>query len=600
MTLSRWVLLSLILVSGASWLRSQSEAARPSNAVPFQSKVNVVLVDVVVKNANDRQVYGLTQKDFQILEDGKQQSISVLEEHNGAPPEPAKMPAMPPGVFTNFPLIKASGSVNVLLLDALNTQVSDQSFVREQLVRYLNSLPTGTRLAVFSLTSNLLMLQPVTTNPALLLDALTHKQAEGRPKLGKRPEFVSPLLVPSTEADADDWQNAEMTANLAGETELALQAMQHRGFAQMTKLQGDSRIDLTLLALQQLARYLSAIPGRKNLIWFSSSFPITLVPNPIATDPFEALRRFGGRVQKTANLLTAAQVAIYPIAAEGLVENLGYDADASEIGHTRGSLLPQGQPGNRDRDTRYLSMDEIAENTGGKAFYNTNGLKDALAQAINEGAHYYTLVYPPSNKKLDGRYRRIEVKLPDGKYKLAYRRGYYSDSPQNSKGTKDQPVSDPLFPLMRHGLPNFAQIVYKIKVLPSASPPAPGTPPAGDNQEIKGPFTRYGVDFAINVQDLNLESAVDGLHNGSLEAMVVVYDHDGKTLNLLMRKPEISLSRQTYGAAEAVGVQLHYDIDVPKDEISKGDIYLRTGIYDLISSNVGTLEVPLAGAAAAK
>jgi hypothetical protein len=91
-----------------------------------------------------------------------------------------------------------------------------------------------------------------------------------------------------------------------------------------------------------------------------------------------------------------------------------------------------------------------------------------------------------------------------------------------------------------------------------------------------------------------------GCNNGNLEAMVVVYDHDGKMLNLVMRKPKISLSRQTYGAAEAVGIQPHYDLDVSKDAITKGDIYLRTGIYDLISSNVGILEVPLADAAAAQ
>jgi hypothetical protein len=71
---------------------------------------------------------------------------------------------------------------------------------------------------------------------------------------------------------------------------------------------------------------------------------------------------------------------------------------------------------------------------------------------------------------------------------------------------------------------------------------------------------------------------------------VVLYDHNGKMLNLVTRKTKISLTGQTYRAAEARGVQLHYDIDVPKDEISRGDISLRTG---LTTSTVGTLEVPL-------
>ena len=59
--------------------------------------------------------------------------------------------------------------------------------------------------------------------------------------------------------------------------------------------------------------------------------------------------------------------------------------------------------------------------------------------------------------------------------------------------------------------------------------------------------------------------------------MVVLYDHNGKMLNLVTRKTKILLTGQIYRAAEARGVQLHYDIDVPKDEISRGDISPRTG-----------------------
>jgi len=137
---------------------------------------------------------------------------------------------------------------------------------------------------------------------------------------------------------------------------------------------------------------------------------------------------------------------------------------------------------------------------------------------------------------------------------------------------------------------NFAQIVYKIKAPPSASQPPPGTPPAGDDQELQRPLTRYAVDFVITIQESQLREDPGGLHNGNLEVTVVLYDHNGKMLNLVTRKTKISLTGQTYRAAEARGVQLHYDIDVPKDEISRGDISLRTG---LTTSTVGTLEVPL-------
>ncbi len=538
---------------------SDSQTAVPdpgSNVPPFQSKVSVVLVDVVVTNG-DEPVSGLDKKDFQVLEDGKRQTIADFEEHKGVQIQPSKLPPMPPDVYTNFPPVKATDSVNVLLLDALNTQVSDQSYVRSQLTRYLATLQPGTRLAVFVLTSRLRMIQAVTTDSAVLLAALSDKKSGADSQ-------QSLLLLPTTESDSDQAQNEELTKNVAGETELAIEAMTHRGVGQVKQLQTDSRIEITLRAMQQLARYLAGIPGRKNVIWFSSSFPISIFPNLVSPEAFDAMRQYEEEMQKTASLLTAAQVAIYPIAAEGLVSDSLYEANGAKIGETRASRMNQDLSDTRDRNSNYFSMEVLAEGTGGKAFYNTNGLKDALARAINYGSHYYTLTYIPINKKADGKYRRIQVKLSDSRYKLAYRRGYYADNAQNAKAKKEQPVSDPLLPLMKRGLPDFSQIVYKIRVVPSSSPPAPEAARAGDNATLKGPVTRYGVDFAVSVEDLRLETTPDGLHTGNIEVVLVAYDRDGNALNLIVRKPEMSLQPQTYAAAQMAGVQLHYDIDVPK------------------------------------
>ena len=575
-----------VLIFGVTSDSQTAVPAPPSTVPPFQSKVSVVLVDVVVTDGKDEPVTSLDKKDFQVLEDGKRQTISDFEEHKGVQIKQAKLPPMPPDVYTNFPPIKATDSVNVLLLDALNTQVSDQSYVRSQLTRYLTTVQPGTRLAVFVLTSRLRMIQAVTTDSSVLLAALDDKKLRADSQ-------QSLLLLPPTESDSDQEQNAELTRNLAGETQLAIEAMTHRAFGQVKLLQTDSRIEITLRAMQQLARYLVGIPGRKNVIWFSSSFPISIFPNLISPEAFDAGRQYEEEMRKTASLLTAAQVALYPIAAEGLVSDALYEANGMKIGQTRASQMNQDLSDTRDRNSNYFSMEVLAENTGGKAFYNTNGLKDALARAINYGSHYYTLTYTPTDKKMDGKYRRIQVKLSEGRYKLAYRRGYYADNAQNAKAKKEQPVSDPLLPLMKRGLPDFSQIVYKIRIVPSSPTIAPEAARAGDNTELKGPFTRYGVDFAVAVEDLKLETTPDGLYTGNIEVMLVAYDRDGNALNLIVRKPEISLKRQTYAAAQTTGVQLHYDIDVPKDALIKGEVCLRAGIYDLQSAKVGTLEIPL-------
>ncbi|MGH9552007.1 MAG: VWA domain-containing protein, partial [Terriglobales bacterium] len=382
----RWFLL-FTLTFGIPFLHSQATAPAPPSAVPpFLSKVSVVLVDVVVTNGKDEPVTGLEPKDFQVLEDGKRQTVSDFEEHKDVRFRQTKLPPMPPDVYTNFPPTKTTDSVNVLLLDALNTQVSDQSYVHSQLIRYLTTVQPGTPLAVFVLTSRLRMIQSVTTDSSVLLAALSKK------KLGADAQQSLVLLSP-TESDSDQEPNNEMMNNLAGETQLALAAMTHRGFGQVKQLQTDSRIEITLRAMQQLARYLAGIPGRKNVMWFSSSFPISIFPNLVSPEAFDAMRQYEEEIQKTANLLAAAQVAIYPIAAEGLVSDSLYQANGAKIGETRASQMNQDLSDTRDRNSNYFSMETLAENTGGKAFYNTNELKDALARAINYGSHYYTLTY---------------------------------------------------------------------------------------------------------------------------------------------------------------------------------------------------------------
>jgi VWFA-related protein len=582
--LRRWFL--LLLLSGFTSLHAQTSVPEPSKTVPpFQSKVTLVLVDAVVTDSKDAPVPGLEKKDFEILEDGKPQTIAGFEEHKVVHAKQPKLPPMPPDVYTNFPPVRTTDSVNVLLLDALNTQVADQSYVRAQLIRYLTSVEPGTRLAVFVLTSRLRMIQEVTTDSAVLLAALNKES------LGSSPQ-QSAMMLSGEEIDMDAARTAELMSNLAGETDIALTAMAPRGVAYMMQFKLDSRVETTLQALQQLARYLGGIPGRKNLLWFSGSFPVSVFPDLNAAEPFQSLRQYGGEVHRTATLLTVAQVAIYPIAAEGLVSGARYEANATKIGETRALGMTPDLSDTRDRNSDHLSMEVLAEDTGGKAFYDTNGLKEAMARAIDYGTHYYTLAYTPTDTKMDGKYRRIQLMLSAGKYKVAYRRGYYADNAKDAHARKEPP-GDPLMPLMKRGLPDFSQVLYKVKVTPSNPQPPPDAARIGDNTELKGPCTRYTVDFAVAVDDLAFETATDGLRSATVEVMLIVYDRDSKPLNAVVRKHELSLKPQAYAAARATGLQLHFEIDVPTDTLTMNNAYLRTGIYDLRASNAGTLEVPL-------
>jgi hypothetical protein len=338
--------------------------------------------------------------------------------------------------------------------------------------------------------------------------------------------------------------------------------------------QAGDRAWMTLQAFQQLARYLANFPGRKNVLWLSGSFPINFFP---ASDKKAAkLNRLENDVRQTTELLIADQVAVYPILATGL--NVYPEHDPSQIG----SAITEG---GASLVSSQVSMETLARDTGGKAFYGTNGLDDAIARAVDEGSHYYTLAYAPSNAKRDGKYRRVELKITDGSYNLAYRHGYYAENANFAQGA-DAKKNDNLVPLMAFGMPDFDQILYKVQL--TRAKPESSAAVAGSNTELKTPRIRCTVDFAVSLQDLKFEIGADGVQRGNIEVMLVAYNRDGKLLNSFRKKSEIALPQQAYAEVLRVGLQMRREIDVPE-----GEALLRFGIYDVNSGKAGTLEIPL-------
>jgi len=588
----------LVLCTSLAAFPQSLNAQDNSAAIPtVKAKVREVLVDVVVSDNKGNPVPGLKHEDFQVFEDGKPQTIRMFVEHKGAAPTLIKLPPMPPNVYTNFPVTQSADSIDVILLDALNTPLPDQGFVHSQMLKYLQTIPPDTRVAIFTIASRLRMLQGITTDSSQMLAAVKNVKAGPHP---------SPLLPSNIESDADqrrvDFLKSESMAPAppANQTPAPYIAdpisATQQFLADTASYVTEMRITMTLEALQQLGRYLYGIPGRKNVIWFSGSFPAAFVPNNDLPDPFSQAREFHEEIRKTTDLLTAAQVALYPIAAEGLVTDTTFQADGREIGTKRISVaaqdvMQQSRIAVLDLSSRHDSMEQLAKDTGGHAFYNTNGLSDALGRVVNNGSRYYTLAYSPANAKMDGSYRRIQIKLTTGKGTLAYRQGYYADDVNTALAPGQRQVSDPLLPLMGRNLPDYNQILYKILARPADPQPAPDAPRAGTS-EIKGPFTRYAVDFAVTPGDLRLEQSSDAARRGEIEVMLVAYDSQGKPLNLVATRSEIRISAEDYPKVLKGGLQIHKEIDVPQ-----GEAFLRTGIYDLKSNNAGTLGIPLAAGA---
>ena len=585
--------------------------AHPQHARPkaegqpvYRTRTQEVVVDVVVGPGKGNTPPHVRANAFSVLEDGKPQKIRFFEEHGSQtlPPGALKpLPPMPPNVYTNVPQIAEIGAVNVLLLDSLNTAVQDQMYAREEAMAFLKAMTPGTEVAIFSIGWNLDLVQGFTSDPAKLLGVFGTVGA--RPLSAADPEQEKGRSKP-TEVQPDGSASRAAKWTYPGNAN------------ELLKGNLPIRMRMTLEALDDMARYLAAVPGRKNLIWISDEFPVTVFPTFGQRQDLENMPDIASHAKRTADALTRARVAIYPLQAEGVMNDKLAQANNPLPGMSRRpspasgqasqgmgpqganpigseSRIPMGNAVMSDfaneaaqRADKIYSMEQLASDTGGKAFYNTNDLNGAIARAIRDGSHYYTLIYNPTNNKLDGTYRHIEVKLAVCKCKLFYRRGYNADSMADPITPVD---SDPLHAAMRLGMPDSTEILYGLRAVAAAKQPAPNAAHIGGNAKLTGPVTRYSIDFMIRWTDLRLNPGPQNTHTAKIQVELLAYAPDGTALNWIGGAMAMSLKPEIYAAIQRSGVPAHLEIDVPQGK----EFVLSTGVYDWLSGKAGTLQVAL-------
>jgi VWFA-related protein len=563
-----------------------------------------------VTDKQGRPVHNLKQSDFTLLENKTPQAIKSFDEHSGTSASEAAefklRPKMPPGVFTNETTGPVNGAVSILLLDTLNTPVQDQVIVRQQLLDYLAKEKRGVNIAIFGLNSKLIMLQNFTSDPEVL------KQAVKLPKNVKE----SPVL--DAPVSGNDFQlklSEQLLESDAAAQTAAARTAEFEAIQQTVELQ--TRAKLTLEAMNQLARYLVGIPGRKNLIWFSGSFPIVIFPDiahtaatnrgaaKAATDPFASVAGFEDEFRQTIDLLSRSQIAVYPVHAHGLnsapmfsAENGGSNG-GNKYTYNPSAFANDQQAAFDQTAGEHSTMIQLADATGGEVFLNTNGLSDAVAKAIDHGANYYTLAYVPTSDKWTGDYRAIQVSLQQPGLTLNYRRGYYADDPDSPARSRTKTASSTasapsaIEVAMQYDAPPATQIHFKIRVLPASTTvedtPAPGNTPNPDPRKSKPPYRRYVVDYLADTAAIQFDRPQDGSYSEDLEFVICVYDINGELINVVTNDLSAGFTRAQYASLIQRGLPFHQEISVPV----KGLYMLRVAIHDLKSDRVGALEAPV-------
>jgi VWFA-related protein len=580
----------------------------PRASSSLKTGTQLVVLDVVVTDSKQNPVHNLSASDFTVLENNVPQRVKSFEEHTTTTAAKSEPPlVLPPGNFTNYTSVPAGTALNVLLLDTLNTPNDAQIYVRNQIRLFLKNSPPNVPLAIFGLSTHLWLLQPFTADPRLLQAAVDHKTPR-----------TSPLMDNAATGDKSDTFSLRMSE--ARTPPYIVQLMQQFE-AEQSSDNLQLRTRYTLNALNQMARYLAGLPGRKNLIWFSGSFPISILPDDNILNPFAITADSSDKFRQTTALLANSQVAVYPIDARGLTDPSVYSVESSGLQYD--PKLDPNQGRNQDVFTNHLNdsirqnaddnstMLQMAEQTGGHAFLNTNGLANAITRAIEAGSNYYTLTYAPTYTANDGKFRRIQLKLRRDGYTLAYRRGYYADAPKAGDEGKPSlasvastgftkltslaplPVDDPMHNTMIFGSPVPTQITLKVLVVPAAGQPEE-TVAYGNfavpNAHLIGPYCRYDITIAVDPSAVVFTPGSDGNRHADLMFRTYLYGRDGKLLNTSSRVADENLTPGLYERTLHTGVFFHQQISVPL----KGEFYFRIGVHDVTADRDGAVEIPVA------
>ena len=597
-TISLFFALSLPFALSAQQPSAREANSRQSDSLGHQTtiktKVRQVLIDVVVTDGKNHPIAGLRQQDFSVLEDGKPQHIVFFEAHTAASDaaylKPPELPALPPNTFLNVSTARDNLPLNILLYDVLNTPIDDQPFAHRELVKFLNNKPAGSRFAIFVLSKKLHLLQGFTDDARQLVSAINRKEAGS----------FSATIYQSQEA-AHDASSQLSESGVLPPNDPGAQAMLDR-MQHMESIAGNyfltRRVEQTIGAFVEIAKFVNGLPGRKNLIWLSGSFPAGIFPGSDPTDPFGTSVSYGAELRQAADLLTIGQVAVYPVDIRGLTINPVYGAANSRIYRSPVAFADAHARFGQQLAAEHDTMNKIAEDSGGHAFYDTNGLQKAIATGTDDGANYYTLSYSPTNAKFDGGLRKIRVALGQKGYHLAYRRSYLADDDSIVAEKTADASSAHLSAAMRRGAPPAHELLFEARLVPQGAP-------ANATQEQIRQLTqfpafvsekkwetvqmqRYLINCAVLGRQLVFAVTPDGVHHGTLEFVFAAYDADGNTMAGQRSTMEVALSSKDFDKIQKGAYPLQQVLDIPS-----GAAWLRLGVRDAIGNRVGSMEIPL-------
>jgi VWFA-related protein len=523
-----------------SAMRLLSQAPLPTGEISVST--HLVQMSVIVRDGKGL-VKGLTRNDFSVVDQGKARQISVFTAEPAEAVQSAG-PMLAQNVFSDRTGTGSAGegNVTIILLDSLNTLLGsgpmpfeDQprwmeahamASAKQHLLATIRELDPRERIAVYGLG-------PTAPSLRTLCDFTCSREEQLAAVKRYDPSSMTlrdigqpgDIRLPGGLEGADHL--AEFSHGINGSnTLMASEANQRRG-------------ELTMFALDAIAKHVDSIPGRKNLLWLTANLP------------------YSG--EAIAGILAPAKIVAYPVDARGLLVNAGAIEPATRIN-------PMGGPSGRAAGID--AMVEMAEDTGGHAYVNGNDISGAIREVLEEPVSAYTIGFYVNESSVDGKFHAVKIKVDRPDLTIQYPKGYFAVKERQMLGD--------------HG---------RSALLATLRSPfgAAGIPLDVTVARVEEPKPHMlQVTGSVGIRDVSMLQKGD-VRTANLDVYTVEQDAAGKVLRETTIILNLRLTADQYLEYLQSGVKFHDEV-----QPAKGTSVVRVLVRDPSTQKIGSVVIPLA------
>jgi VWFA-related protein len=508
----------------------QETTSRPG-AIRVTTKL--ISVSVIVHDKHGQSLTDLTKDDFVLLDGRKPRAIQVFSMDKTdvvAAPERT----VPPDTYSNEigGDLGIPSNLTVILLDSLNTEFFDRAYSRSQVNKLLLTLQPQDRVALYVLGSRLRVLHDFTSDASTLIAALKENKEDGL------------LDVDVAEPGQTSMVNKHVT-DLASEA----RAVYSKELAQ-------NRAGTTAEALRTIAGHVSYLPGRKNLIWISDNFPFNLQSNNLQRTADGKKLALPTDAEMVERALSNAHIAVYPIDARGLTTGGLSEVTAESISKEY------------DEMSKFANMEMVAQRTGGRAYHDTNGIKESIRQTIDGSRVTYQLGFYPEDVVWDGSFHKLRVRVNRPDVQIQARDGYFALAEPNLTPE----ILRVLISQAARSLMEATAIRFSLHVTPGS--------PAIEN--------KLTLSFSLDPRQFAFESQ-NGEFRDLVDIAFIALDANNRIIQTTLMPLPLRIDTETYEQLVKSGLPLARDLAIPPNASE-----LRVVVYDQGNNQIGSVRVPLA------